>query len=67
MTMHVAASDHDRGICWMIAKIAEVKGISVTINEFSDRQVMLQEMADESFSTDYLVCSSELLPPMFTT
>lgn len=60
--MYVAASYHDRGICWMIAKIAEAKGISVTMKDFSNSQILLSESENDNSCIDYLVCSSELHP-----
>ena len=60
--MHVASSHHDRGICWMIAKTAEAKGINVTMEDFSNPQMVLQETGYDDSCIDYLVCSSELHP-----
>ena len=61
--MHVAASDHDRGICWMLGKIAESKGINVTMSNTSNQRMTLEELADnDNCCIDYIVCSSELHP-----
>ena len=60
--MHVAASDNSRGICWMIAKVAEAKGIKVTVEDVSTPKLKLQGLEDDGYSIDYLVCSSDLHP-----
>ena len=60
--MHVAASDNSRGICWMIAKVAEAKGIKVTMEDASTPKLKLQDMEDDDYSINYLVCSSDLHP-----
>ena len=46
----------------MVAKVAEAKGIHVTMQDISNPKLKARELEDEADSIDYLVCSSDLHP-----
>lgn len=61
--MYVAASECDRGFCWMIAKVAGSQGIDVKVNDILESKICtVQEICDEVGVIDCLVCSSDLHP-----
>ena len=63
--MHVAASENDRGICWVIAKAAEKQGMDVTMNDALKPDAIkniAHKIDSNSCLIDCLVCSSDLHP-----
>ena len=46
----------------MIAKVARAKGMKVTMEDVSTPKLRLQDMEDDDYTIDYLVCSSDLHP-----
>lgn len=65
MTMHIAYSEVDSGICSMLWKAAERLCINVTGDNYSETMLnrdCFSEFEHEGNAIDCLVCSSELHP-----